>query len=94
MRDIVDVTDDILKLYERVKKMFSTWTAESHNAFIAEMLTLSKLERELEEMIGDWDTVHLIVTGVYRSVFLDFSYTLHCVTKPCRMNMDVWKALI
>ena len=69
MRDIYDVTEDLLKVYERIRDMFRHWTGEYHEAFICEMLKLNPLEQELQEITGNWDDAHRINVGIYRSIF-------------------------
>lgn len=69
MRDIHDVTDDIFKVFERIKAMFGAWSSEKQAEFIAEWRKLDELEKELQLITGDWDTSHKIVVGIYRSIF-------------------------
>lgn len=71
MRDIYDVTDDLFKVFERMKDMFRHWKREYHMEFIAEVRNLDALDRELEEITGDKDIAYLIRVGIYRSIFPD-----------------------
>ena len=69
MRDIHDVTDDIFKVFESIKAMFAAWNSEKQAEFIMELRKLDGLEKELQEITGNWDQSHLIVVGIYRSIF-------------------------
>lgn len=69
MRDIHEVTDDIFKVFESIKAMFAAWNSEKQAEFITELRKLDELEKELQEITGNWDQSHLIVVGIYRSIF-------------------------
>jgi len=69
MRDIHDVTEDIFKVFESCKAMFAARSSEKQADFITEWRKLDGLEKELQVITGDWDQSHLIVVGIYRSIF-------------------------
>ena len=71
MRDIYDVTDDLFKVFERIRDMFRHWKREYHMEFIAEVRKLDVLDQELEELTGDKHIAYLIRVGIYRSIFPD-----------------------
>jgi hypothetical protein len=71
MRDMTDVTDDLCKVFEKIRAMFQQWTSECPEMFITEVLKLDPLEKELEEITGDKQKAHLIRVGIYRSIFPD-----------------------
>jgi poly(3-hydroxyalkanoate) synthetase len=69
MRDKEDIVDDIRTIYETIHEMLAHWTSEYHAAFISEMLKLNPLEQELQEITGDWDSMHQITIAIYKSIF-------------------------
>jgi hypothetical protein len=69
MRDMYDVMDDLFTVFENIHKLFCHWTSECSDAFIAEVLKLDPLEKELAELTGDWKQACLIRIGIYRSIF-------------------------
>ena len=69
MRDMYDITDDLFTVFEQMRVLFRRWTQESPDAFMDGMLKLQALERELEQALGDEKSVHLIIHGIYVSVF-------------------------
>lgn len=69
MRDIYDVTDDLFKVFETLRAMFRHWAKESPDAFMDEMLKFRTLETELEQMLGDEEKAHVLIRGIYLSIY-------------------------
>jgi hypothetical protein len=66
MAQLILIIDDIRTIYETVHEMLAHWSREYHAAFISEMLKLNPLEQELQEITGDWDSMHEIIMAIYK----------------------------
>lgn len=82
MREMVDVTDDLFKVFERIRELFRHWSSECPELFIDEALKLDPLEKELEEITGDKQKAHLIKLGIYRSIFPESSVNTRQARNP------------
>ena len=69
MRNMDDVTGDVVTTYESIQEMFQHWHKGRHTEFMAAMWQIHDLREEVALLTGNREQAHVIVSGIYRSVF-------------------------
>lgn len=72
MRTVEELTQAVNKNIERFKQLFEIWGKGKEREYQALWRELDRLEQEIIELTGSWDTAHLIIGRTYKRVFSEY----------------------